>query len=126
MGTFSRGCRFSAAMLLLGFSAALGAVDHPEGGSEFRLPAEFTAEASEYLDARVRITGFSGAIVVAHDGQPILRNGYGQANREFDVPNTPGTKFRLGSVTKPFTAVAVLLLEERGKLKVTDRVSRHL
>ena len=65
--------------------------------------------------------GFSGTVLVARDGEPILRRGYGMANLEHDVPNTPETKFRLGSLTKQFTAAAVLILQEQGKLDVPRR-----
>jgi CubicO group peptidase (beta-lactamase class C family) len=57
---------------------------------------------------------------------PLFRAAYGLADRAFDVPNTPETKFRLGSVTKPFTAAAILLLETRGQLSVDDPVARYL
>ena len=52
----------------------------------------------------------------------LLSKGYGFANLEWDVAHSPATKFRLGSVTKQFTAASILLLEERGKLKVGDPV----
>ena len=55
--------------------------------------------ASQYMQTRVRVTGFSGAVLVAHSGRPLFRAAYGLADRTFDVLNTPETKFRLGSVT---------------------------
>jgi CubicO group peptidase (beta-lactamase class C family) len=78
------------------------------------------------MEARVRVSGFSGAVLVAHAGHPVFRRAYGVANHELGVRNTPKTKFRLGSVTKQFTAAAILLLQERGQLKVTDPVGQHL
>ena len=69
---------------------------------------------------------FMGAVLVARDGKVILDKGYGSANLEWDVANTPTTKFRLGSITKQFTAACILLLEERGKLKVEDPVKKYL
>jgi CubicO group peptidase (beta-lactamase class C family) len=48
----------------------------------------------------------------------LLSKGYGSANLEWDVPNSPATKFRPGSITKQFTAASILLLQERGKLNV--------
>jgi len=51
----------------------------------------------------------------------LLSKGYGSANLEWNIPNAPSTKFRLGSVTKQFTAASILLLEERGRLKTDDR-----
>src|ERR1700722_929821 len=63
---------------------------------------------------------FSGTVLVAKGEQILLSKGYGSANLEWNIPNTPSTKFRLGSVTKQFTAASILLLEERGKLRVED------
>ena len=59
---------------------------------------------------------FMGSVLVARDGTVLLDKGYGFANLEWNVPNSPTTKFRLGSVTKQFTAASTLLLQERGKL----------
>ena len=63
---------------------------------------------------------------MARDGAVVFDKAYGMANLELDVSNTPDTKFRLGSITKQFTAAAILLLEERGKLRVDDRVKAYL
>ena len=68
---------------------------------------------------------FMGSVLVARGDQVIYSKGYGSANLEWDVPNTPATKFRLGSVTKQFTAASILLLEERGKLNVNDPVKKY-
>jgi CubicO group peptidase (beta-lactamase class C family) len=69
---------------------------------------------------------FMGTVLVAEDGKILLDRGYGFANLEWQVPNTPTTKFRLGSITKQFTAASILLLEERGKLKVEDPVKKYM
>src|SRR5262245_35580726 len=69
---------------------------------------------------------FMGSVLVARDGQVLMKRGYGYANLEWQIPNTPATKFRLGSITKQFTAAAILLLEERGKLRTDDLVKKHL
>lgn len=69
---------------------------------------------------------FMGTVLVAQDGKVLLDKAYGFANLEWDVPNTPTTKFRLGSITKQFTAASILLLEERGKLKVEDPVKKYM
>lgn len=69
---------------------------------------------------------FMGSVLVARDGEPLLSKGYGFANVEWEIPNAPNTKFRLGSITKQFTAACILLLEERGKLSVDDPVKKHL
>jgi CubicO group peptidase (beta-lactamase class C family) len=69
---------------------------------------------------------FMGSVLVARGDELVLNKSYGSANLEWNVPNTPETKFRLGSITKQFTAAAILLLEEQGKLKTSDLVSAHL
>jgi CubicO group peptidase (beta-lactamase class C family) len=69
---------------------------------------------------------FMGSVLVAQNGKVLLDKGYGFANLEWEVPNTPTTKFRLGSITKQFTAASILLLEERGKLKVEDPVKKYM
>jgi CubicO group peptidase (beta-lactamase class C family) len=69
---------------------------------------------------------FMGSVLVAKDGAIVFEHSYGWANLEWKVPNTASTKFRLGSVTKQFTAAAILLLEERGKLKLDDPVAKFI
>jgi CubicO group peptidase (beta-lactamase class C family) len=66
------------------------------------------------------------AVGVSKDGREVLTRAYGSADLEHDVPNTPDTIFEAGSVSKQFTATAILLLAQAGKLKVDDLVSKHL
>ena len=68
--------------------------------------------------------GFSGMVAVARDHQLIFQRGYGYANLEWQIPFTPDTRFRIGSLSKQFTAAAILLLEQDGKLKTSDPISR--
>src|SRR4030095_13708697 len=75
-----------------------------------------------YVDAG----SFMGTVLVARGDTVLMSKGYGSANLEWKIPNTTTTKFRLGSVTKQFTAASILLLEERGKLSIADPVSKHL
>lgn len=67
-----------------------------------------------------------GTILVSQGGHVLLDKGFGSANLEWKIPNSPTTKFRLGSITKQFTAAAILLLEERGKLNIQDPVSHYI
>lgn len=69
---------------------------------------------------------FSGSVIVAQDGRPLFRRAYGLANREWDIANTPETRFRIGSVTKQFTAAAILRLVDEGRLGLDDPASRHV
>jgi CubicO group peptidase (beta-lactamase class C family) len=69
---------------------------------------------------------FMGSVLVARDQTAVLDKGYGFANLEWNVPNSPTTKFRLGSITKQYTSASIFLLEERGKLKVDDPVKKYM
>ena len=87
---------------------------------------DLTPKFDEYLNALVRQQRFTGSVLVARDGKVIFSKGYGLANVELDVPNTPQTKFRLGSLTKQFTAAAIMLLQEKGKLSVQDPICKYV
>ncbi len=87
---------------------------------------EWAAQVDDYLNGLVKQNRFSGAVLVARDGRVLLSKGYGLANVELEVPNTPQTRFRLGSITKQFTAAAILLLQEQGKLGVQDTVCKYV
>jgi CubicO group peptidase (beta-lactamase class C family) len=89
-------------------------------------PSQISKQADEYL-RRVGADGaFSGAALVARGGEVLLSRGYGFDDREWKIPVKSDTKFRLGSITKQFTAAAILQLQERGLLQVGDLLSKHL
>jgi CubicO group peptidase (beta-lactamase class C family) len=69
---------------------------------------------------------FSGSVLIARGGQIILEKGYSMASWESKVANTPDTRFFMGSVSKEFTAMAILILQERGKLHVTDHLCSYV
>lgn len=83
-------------------------------------------EMATYLEAYWETGFFMGSVLVAHAGKVLLKQGYGMANLEHSVANSPQTKFRLGSVTKQFTAAAILQLQEQGLLKVNNPISTYL
>jgi CubicO group peptidase (beta-lactamase class C family) len=83
---------------------------------------DITAKADELAQKN----DFMGSVLVAKGGKVILKKGYGMANIELDVPNAPDTKFRLGSITKQFTATAILQLAAQGKLSVDDKASKYI
>ena len=89
------------------------------------LAQDYAAKAEAYVASWVRDGKFQGTVLVMKDGEPLLRKGYGQANREWGIPNSPDTKFRLGSITKQFTAASILQLSERGKLALDDPIAKH-
>jgi CubicO group peptidase (beta-lactamase class C family) len=69
---------------------------------------------------------FMGSVLVARGENLIFSKGYGSANLEWNIPNSPSTKFRIASIGKQFTAAAILLLEERGKIRLDDSVKVYL
>ena len=87
---------------------------------------DFSAKIDEYMHAHLKLKQFNGSILVAKDGKVLISKGYGMANFEHDVPNQPHTKFRLGSITKQFTAAAIMQLQEKGLLNVNDPVKKYL
>ena len=78
------------------------------------------ARMEQVIQSFVSDKQFMGAVLVARGNEILLDKGYGSANLEWNIPDSPKTKFRLGSITKQFTAASILLLEERGKLSVND------
>lgn len=96
----------------------------------FALPASLSAQAPDRMEqivsAEAEAKTFMGAVLVAQDGEVLLDQAWGSADLEWNIDNTTSTKFRIGSVTKQFTAVLILLLQERGALDLDDPISQHL
>lgn len=81
---------------------------------------------STYMDELAENGYFSGAILVGYKGEKLISKGYGFACHEYDIKNTRCTKFKIGSLTKAFTAMAILQLEEQGKIDLTDSLSKYI
>ena len=88
--------------------------------------AEMAQQMDRLLSGLYSPSEPGAAILVAKDGQVIFRRGYGLANVEHQVPITPDTVFRIASMTKQFTAVAILMLMEQGRLSLDDCVAKYL
>lgn len=84
------------------------------------------AQVDRMLVPLVQDNLISGTILMAKGEQILFSKGYGLANREWDVANTVDTVFRLGSVTKQFTALGILILADRGKLSVHDTLDKYI
>jgi CubicO group peptidase (beta-lactamase class C family) len=82
--------------------------------------------ADAYLQAQTDAGFFSGAALIARRGVPVFTKGYGYAEVEGGVPNTPATRFRIASITKTFTAALVMRLHERGALDITRSVCAYV
>lgn len=90
-----------------------------------------TPEIETRIDAAAKQDVGSGqvagiAVAILRDGKLVFARGYGRANLELAAPATAKTVFRIGSLTKQFTAAGVLLLAEQGKLKIDDKLSLYL
>jgi CubicO group peptidase (beta-lactamase class C family) len=95
------------------------------------LPAmAFAQEKAKQIDDLMRRYvdngKFNGTVLVADNGKLIFKKGYGLANMEWEIVNTADTKFRLASLTKQFTAMLIMQLVEKGKLKLESKVTDYL
>jgi len=88
--------------------------------------AEKVAKIDELLTLANKYRLFNGSVLVAENGKVVYKKGFGLANMEWNVPNTPQTRFRLGSITKQFTATLILQLVEQGKIKLDGKLSDYL
>lgn len=111
-----------ALLLLLGCASAPTPRDaqSPDGAEDRRLAARLDAQLQ-----RLARRGFSGAVLVEREGRVLLHAGYGLADREAGRPVSADTVFHIGSLTKSFTAAAVLRLESEGRLRLDDRLDQH-
>ena len=110
---------------LTGLSLLLLAATAPLHAQTAVPPARFDERARAIVDGYVKKNRFSGAVLVARNGKPLMNQGFALANRELNVAATPDTVFRLGSITKQFTAASILQLSEQGKLAIDDPVSKY-
>ncbi len=90
------------------------------------LAQNHAAKIQEVLTLAHKYRQFNGSALVAENGKVIYKGAFGLANMEWNIPNTPETKFRLGSITKQFTAVLTLQLVEQGKIKLDGKISDYL
>jgi len=111
-----------AAQLLCVVLLSLASLARAGGTPDAELPGHLEA----YLRPFVETGNFTGAVLIARQGKVLFRRAYGMANYELRVPNTPEIRFHIASVSKPFTAAAILQLQEQGRLSITDPVSRFV
>ena len=87
---------------------------------------DLQSKIERYMQASMKIDHFMGSILVAQRGRVLVSKGYGMAKIKLDIPNGPDTEFRIGSITKQFTAMAILELQARGKLSIQDPVCKYV
>ena len=105
--------RFAVVLLTLVAACAAAA------GQSLDKPQAIDAFFATYYEAGL----FNGTVLVAENGKVILRKGYGSADFEWQIPNTPDTKFRLGSITKQFTSALILQLVNERKLSTDAKLA---
>lgn len=123
-----------AAVLIVGsLAVACGSSDDSssaDGASDLDTASQSATEEwqalEDYLVEQADAGAFSGAIAVSEDGEPLVEQAYGLADREANRPNDTETRFNIGSLGKMFTAVAIAQLVEQGKLAFDDRIGDHI
>jgi CubicO group peptidase (beta-lactamase class C family) len=124
--TAARTCRI-AGLLVPGLG--LGALPSLAQQAASRAPSTAPALARRvdaYVTPYVRMRDFGGVVLLARGGRVLITRAYGLASYELGIPVSPTMKFGIGSVTKTFTAAAIELLAERGRLALGDPLSRFL
>jgi len=79
----------------------------------------------DHVEAYVSNRDFTGSVLIGKSGHVVFQKSYGMANYEWSIPNTDKTKFHIASVTKTFTAAAIVILEQQGKLTLNDPLSKY-
>src|ERR1051326_7185161 len=92
----------------------------------FALAQDHAAKIQEMLALAHKYRQFNGSALVAESGKVVYKGAFGMANMEWNIPNTPDTKFRLGSITKQFTATLVFAVVEQGKINLNGELSDYL
>jgi CubicO group peptidase (beta-lactamase class C family) len=123
-------CAGILATLTLGVTAPVlaqaNAAPPPRKAAAPLTTAQLVERVDEYMQAAVRNAHFSGTILIARDGVPLVSRAYGMSNYELRTPNTTATVYQLASLSKQFTATLIMQLQEQGKLKVSDPLCKFL
>lgn len=114
------------AMVPLGGHDSVGALHAQATAATIQVPADHAEHVDEIFARWNSNTSAGCAVGVVKDGLVILEEAYGMADLEHDVPNTPETIFEGGSLSKQFTAAAVVLLALDGKLSLDDDVREYI
>jgi CubicO group peptidase (beta-lactamase class C family) len=88
--------------------------------------SDIQKKVDDYIDAYIQMNQFSGSILIAKNGHVLVSKGYGKSSYQFNIENTSQTKFRIGSLTKGFTAVAIMQLIENTNLSLDDKLIKFI
>lgn len=97
----------------------------------FAIPTLFFAQnlgvaIDQIINKQYKPNEPGAAVLVAKDGKVVYKNAYGKSNLELDIDMTPENVFEIGSITKQFTAVSILMLAEEGKLSLDDEITKYI
>lgn len=112
---------YTAALFILFLSIA--GVSFAQNTS-FRATTKTVKNVEAYLE-KLEKAGYSGSALIALNGKPVISKGYGYSDGERKLKNSPQTIFDIGSITKQFTAAAILKLEMQGKLSTDDKITEY-
>ncbi len=112
-------------VLIAAICYTLVARSQPRVVERLYLPG-FEARVDSLVKAYTDLDIFSGVVLVAEKGRPVYHKAFGLAMRDKNIPNTPGTRFDIGSMNKSFTKVVVLQLVHEGKLSLDDKLGKYL
>lgn len=93
---------------------------------QFAFTQDLESQVDAYISTVYKTNEPGATVLIAKDGKPIYRKAFGNANLELDVPMSPNNVFEIGSITKQFTAVSILMLTEQGKLKFEDEITKYI
>jgi CubicO group peptidase (beta-lactamase class C family) len=113
---------FTSAVLLTGCANKKTAPTETINSGE----KEVQSKLEKYMKDYTTNNQFNGSILVAKNEKILFENGYGMADADNKIPNTPKTVFEIGSLTKQFTAAAVLMLQEKGLLNIQDTIDKYI
>ncbi len=113
-------------LLLLKYQGSWKIIHKSFTFKEYPILSEKAQKMDKVLSAYHEFDLFNGTVLIAQNGKDVLKKSYGKANFAWDINNTPTTKFRIGSLTKQFTALLILQLKQEGKLTLEDKINTHL
>lgn len=113
-------------LLLLKYQGSWKIIHKSFTFKEYPILSDKAQKIDEILTAYNKFDLFNGSVIIAQNGKEILKKSYGKASFTWNIDNTPTTKFRIGSLTKQFTALLILQLQQEGKLKLEDNICKHL
>jgi len=121
-----KGRSFRLFVLMVCFGSLLYQACRSKGAFNIVNDVELEAQTDRLLQPFVQEGFLSGSVLIAKSGRIILAKGYGYANKDKNILNTPETKFRICSMSKMITGLAVLILHDRNMLDIQDPISKYV